>query len=891
MATIEEVLEAEQSELERMRSRPEGKHRLKGRTAGLAFSGGGIRSATFHLGVLQTLADYGLLKQFDYLSTVSGGGYIGSWLARWIQQEGLAKVEKQLPGVPQEAKEAGKQLSKVSPEAPEVNFLRDYSNFLTPRKGLFGADTWAAIATYLRNLLLNQAILISFLGALLLFPWALGVAFVFGPYGEFQPMVLCVTAGALIALAVGCGVLNTSTCRGGKPKKFSQQKWVLATVVLPLFAGGFLLNYSIWRTPALWTREFSSVAGAIVYVLGHVLGWVSARIVCRQEPRSVPPFVNVLWALPAGVFAGYEVYGLSCLAYYWNSIPSEMGLWHAASWGTPLVVIAFLLAGTLHTGLAKFALSFEIHEWWARLGGWLMLWALFWSALFGVAIFAPWGVQKVEAYFWTKRIAIFAWAVHSGYGALLGWSKKTGGKNQGGSGGETSLVREIVARAAPFVFAAGLLILVACGVHALAAAGKFPGTSTNGYWEITETLRSSWLWTALLLLLAFSIFLSWRVDINRFSMNLLYRNRIVRCYLGASNPKRREQPFTGFDPTDDVKLETFRQPDEKPGPEGLPYSGPYPILNGTMTVTHGQRLAWQERKAESFVFTPRFCGYDFPELRPENNRSSGAAEGAYQPTEAWAFRDGGITLGSAVAISGAAINPNCGYHTFPPLAFLMTVFNVRLGVWLANPRFKNEVFWARRRQPQGGPALSLLYLLNELFGTATDRSKYVNLSDGAHFENLAIYELVRRECDFIVAGDAGEDPGPGFDDLVNAIRKCRTDLGAEISLDLAPFKITGPEGYATSHTQLGTIQYASGKRGQILYIKSSLTKGDPVDVLAYKRAHDPFPHQTTADQFFDESQFESYRMLGRSCMGSAIDAAGPKEVRRGGIPSLFQRVP
>jgi energy-coupling factor transporter ATP-binding protein EcfA2 len=82
--------------------------------------------------------------------------------------------------------------------------------------------------------------------------------------------------------------------------------------------------------------------------------------------------------------------------------------------------------------------------------------------------------------------------------------------------------------------------------------------------------------------------------------------------------------------------------------------------------------------------------------------------------------------------------------------------------------------------PEGGPRSSLLYLLFELFGTTTDVSKYVYLTDGAHFENLALYELVRRECDFIIASDAGEDGGYVFSDLANAIRKCRTDLGAEI---------------------------------------------------------------------------------------------------------------
>src|SRR5262249_16057486 len=57
-------------------------------TVGLAFSGGGIRSATFNLGFLQGLASLGLLKQFDYLSTVSGGGYIGGWFGAWVRREG-----------------------------------------------------------------------------------------------------------------------------------------------------------------------------------------------------------------------------------------------------------------------------------------------------------------------------------------------------------------------------------------------------------------------------------------------------------------------------------------------------------------------------------------------------------------------------------------------------------------------------------------------------------------------------------------------------------------------------------------------------------------------------------------------------------------------------------
>src|SRR4029077_12084013 len=56
----------------------------------ICLSGGGIRSATFNLGVLQGLAKIGLLGKFDYLSSVSGGGYIASWLRTWMSRENIA---------------------------------------------------------------------------------------------------------------------------------------------------------------------------------------------------------------------------------------------------------------------------------------------------------------------------------------------------------------------------------------------------------------------------------------------------------------------------------------------------------------------------------------------------------------------------------------------------------------------------------------------------------------------------------------------------------------------------------------------------------------------------------------------------------------------------------
>ncbi len=142
---------------------------------GLAFSGGGIRSATFAVGVLHGLASLGLVRRFDYLSTVSGSGYAGAWLAAWIKRDGdPANVEKQLnPSRIEQARgtpgPSGEDLScrpmlkpdEVVDEEPEpLHHLRSYSSFMTPRSGLLTADTWSIIAIWLRNILINMLVIL-----------------------------------------------------------------------------------------------------------------------------------------------------------------------------------------------------------------------------------------------------------------------------------------------------------------------------------------------------------------------------------------------------------------------------------------------------------------------------------------------------------------------------------------------------------------------------------------------------------------------------------------------------------------------------------------------------------------------------------------------------------
>lgn len=151
------------SELERLAQAYTSIHQLTPKRSALCFSGGGIRSATFGLGVIQGLARLNLLGQFDYQSPVSGGGYIGSWLAAWIHREpgGINAVSAQLGRIPQ---------NSSTPEPEPVCWLRNYSNYLSPRLGLTSADSWTLVGTYLRNLILNWLVLVPFLLALLALP-------------------------------------------------------------------------------------------------------------------------------------------------------------------------------------------------------------------------------------------------------------------------------------------------------------------------------------------------------------------------------------------------------------------------------------------------------------------------------------------------------------------------------------------------------------------------------------------------------------------------------------------------------------------------------------------------------------------------------------------------
>ena len=280
---------------------------------------------------------------------------------------------------------------------------------------------------------------------------------------------------------------------------------------------------------------------------------------------------------------------------------------------------------------------------------------------------------------------------------------------------------------------------------------------------------------------------------------------------------------------------------------------PFHVVNTALNLVQGEDLAWQERKAESFTMTPLHAG-----------------AGRLGFRRAHRFGDRfGFSLPTAVTISGAAASPNMGFQTSTTIALLMTLFNVRLGWWFGNPGP-----WGAKTYLRSSPRWSLIRILQEALGLTNDRRSYVYLSDGGHFENLGLYEMVRRRCRLIVVSDAGQDYRYAFQDLGNAVRKIRVDLGIPIEIkkhDIFP----RDENKLGKYCAVGDILYGAvddgAPNGTLIYLKPALYWREPMDVYNYGRENVEFPHEPTSDQFFGESQFESYRMLGQHTIDAICD--------------------
>ncbi|XOV89764.1 MAG: patatin-like phospholipase family protein [Pseudomonadota bacterium] len=894
----------------------------------LSISGGGIRSATFALGVLEGLAGIRLLTRLDYLSTVSGGGYIGSWLTAWrhrVRNEGgLQKVEDQL----------AERDPAVTGEPTEVRHLRAYSNYLTPKVGAMSFDFWAILTSVLRNMVLNWMVVIPVIMAVLIIPrlYIGSIAFPefyddtglryeilsdrtvrVWPKNTFpESDLICEilprkTPGGMDKCSAGC---SPNVCEPGHTELVGLSNLVTAPILLSeeewdtVFYGQVGMEKYYESFFIKWVLPFVSMA-LFALALGNVFRFLPS--VGGIEHRPVDYLTQVLMPLVAGIWVldiwnnvyylgenliqsqpgtfefGFVVTFSLTLAYVllrgvripftrtgalvllgmavatavpavctwliynlvlWQPDGDDMRWYWAqyASYSMPLVMLSVGLSIMLLVGLTSSSLREADREWLARANGGILLTAFCWLVLSVAVLLVPIGVFALADMLESSQATLSS--ILAGAGGVLGWFISAEAKKN--SEQEAGPLAKMVMPVASGVFFALLIVVLALLTNWLLEFAHYLfafygaeqcSTLTDRHW-IAACERYVWQDHLQVLkgsnpfiVLGLGVFLyglgqvfGHFVNTNVFSLQGMYRNRLVRAYLGASNPRRKPNPFTGFDDADDMRIADIN-----------PASRPYHIVNLTLNLVSGERLDWQQRKGASFIASPLYCG----------NQDLG-----YRPS---AVYGGGMSLGTAVATSGAAASPNMGYHSSPVTTFLMALFNARLGIWLGNP--------AREAWKRGSPHSAVASLASEGLGLTSEKSKFVYLSDGGHFENLALYEMIERQCSHIVVLDGGCDPDRTFEDLGNALRKIRIDKGAEIEFGKGQVEAVGSQ---QKRCALADIEYSDGKKGRLLYIKPVITGTESPDIRSYLAKSPTFPHETTADQWFDESQTESYRELGKT---------------------------
>jgi hypothetical protein len=722
---------------------------------GLAFSGGGIRSAAFCLGASQALDSLGeegqprVFDAFDYLSTVSGGGYVGTSIVSGMMQEPYtfpfaSKLDAQ--------------------ETPETQHLRNYSNFLVPN-GVVDYLTSAALLA--RGLLVNMLIVLP----------------------------------ALLFLAMGTVATNPTSTELGRPDVFG---FPLDASPLPLIEIKGFEAFTLTTNLAVFAAALmfvSAIATSLTFQtsrlvgrekLAKFLGWLVLAVIAAAFVELQPLVLGGMFVEAKGGsvdIAGMQDGALKgAMMAIAHAVPALAGV---------LLPVAVVLIGAAQklANVARAALGEA--TWRATLQKYASRIALYLAAV------------VVPLILWISYLYLSFWAIKA--------------DTSGGTPGSV----------APQWLESGALFL----------ARYLPNINRIG------PIGSAYLWIGLLLALV-CLF----IGPNANSLNQLYRDRLSRAFLFerarlAANKRSVD--------VDRWKFSSLKRFDAAKGQwdAGAAYS-PYLLVNTAINLIASKDLNKRGRNADNFIFSPLHIG---------------SQATRYVATKDMERAVPSLSLATAMATSGAAASANMGNHTVRILTFSLSLLNVRLGYWLANPAALVALkhWWARWWSNFG-----TWYFANESAGRLDEKRLNVYLTDGGHIENLGIYELLRRRCKVILAFDVEADPSMTFEAFVKLQVMARIDLGIRIELPWQEIRrrtlgvtkqtASDPGGCAKSkgpHAAVGIVHYSDEERGILLYVKSSLSGDENDYIMDYKRRNPTFPHETTLDQFFSEEQFEVYRAL------------------------------
>lgn len=882
---------------------------------GLALSGGGIRSATLSLGILQALARRKLLRHIDYLSTVSGGGYMGVFLGglftRWNvnaaegKQTDWDRVEEAL------------QDGRGHP----VSWLRENGRHLAPNGA---GDLLLAFAIAVRNLFAVHVVLGTLVLALALS--LTGMRILLGTLarqlpGEqahqalhfvqqtlhvapmwWSPTVLfSAFTCAFIAFPLGIAYWLVPSSERGDASHRDRPKPVCGIILVAAVSACYLL----------WALYDPHRAPHALAALGPMIG--------RTGPA---PFEHQLFA-----FAGLLVGALSYVAFTYAKHESAAEAAQAAA----------------NAGNAKKQTIPSSEEARTQLTQALRTALTLTAVLFAIGLTDSLA-QTVYAMLHEQGMTqLVKWiaAGFSSVAALATLLQRASGLVSEKTSGRLRLPMQLITACAGFALLFVMVLGVAALGHALTWSGDFATRRVN--WPLFLcALGLAWAFTLL--------FRRLYSFVNRSSLSALYAIRLARAYLGASNHERevpQNQALTKLLPDDELSLRDF-QPHTR--------GGPLTLINVTVneTVAGRSQVQQRDRKGMGMAIGPAGVSVGvrhharWLDDATAGKRFLDPIDTSRGSQDFQVFRVGGgkraiephwPSMGRWMAISGAAVSTGLGARTSIGLSLLVGLFNFRLGHWWRSgidPSWRKDVssksglktsdFFGKLRAALPVQA----HLLDELFARfpgTSDADWY--LSDGGHFENSGAYELIRRRVRSIIVCDNGADPDRSFDDLGNLVRKARLDFGAHIRFldhaelsgasqelrevvgSLADLGFCGQLAAAIDASTSGTsreeaaqaasdagakrrpkryaalaeITYedeAATEQHWLLWLRPAVLGHEPFDVLNYQVANCTFPQQSTGDQFFDEAQWESYRRLGELMACHVFSRlAGPPETRVG----------
>lgn len=772
---------------------------------GVAASGGGIRSGTVTLGALQALANAGLLEKFSYLSTVSGGGYLGSALS-WFWSGGPfigKKVDRdkvtfgceagnfpfQVRPVDQGQPSSGyKQLSIKEKAYKNLEFLRHHGSYLT------SADDIGFVALVLS---LIRTVVIS------LIVWVPLLIFLFCliEFGEIRMSLL------------------KDSC---------------ATEDAPLHCAA---------TMELLPRPFYSTilySGLLTFVLFIVMAITLSLVKPGIKDDKIDVLAGVLYLLLA---AGI-VCSIVMLSYFFATTGPIT---------SSLAMMASLFVGpAIAVGLAKFTrmnASYMLRRFFDKSSGIVVpmgIFAILMGSMPTIAGIPDPSVPSLPAggSFWSAYLGTVS--LLSGIGtAIYGYYIKARSILPTLSGKIASIIGSIL-----FIY--GLFLFCFVSAHL-----------------VMHLQDDRLIISTLLFLLVTGVYLGCRSNVNSNGLHRFYRDRLMETFLPDASAILRGNALQS-DAADTFSIAEMWKHDA--GDEKRPYH----IVNAHAILTNSEDAKIALRGGDNFIMSAGFIG----------SQATG-----WMRTDKYIEENGPLTLASAMAASGAAANANAGYIGTGVtrerwLSVVMSLLNIRLGLWITNPN-------ARIKRKAGKTGYSTpTYFGPTLFSGILnigyhEKAKFLELSDGGHFENLGIYELVRRKVSVIVAIDGEQDGSINLSSLVSSINRVREDFGAVItfskthgpSLLLPRESREYPDGVKISQFPfiVADIRYRGRSRGVLIYIKATMTSELDFCTRGYRAANPEFPHQTTADQFFDPEQFEAYRDLGMKSCTQAIELLGLKE--------------